>query len=150
LDCYVLPRLGSKPIAEIDRGEVKEILDVLDAKGNIPTLTKVRGIIGQIFKFAINHEALGIKEDPTLYLRGKGVFTTHIIKHRAALTEPKEIGALMRSIEDYGNGELRTKTQTALALKFSALTFCRPGEISKAEWTEIDPSSQLWRIPAKK
>ena len=150
LDCYILQRLGGKSIVEIGRKEVKEILDSLDAKGNIPTLKKVRRIIGQIFQFAINHEIPGIKEDPTLYLRNKGMFTSHIVRHRAALTEPREIGALMRSIENYGDSELRTKVQTAFALKFSALTFCRPGEISKAEWTEIDLNTQLWCIPAKK
>jgi integrase len=150
LNCYILQRFGNKPIIEIGRREVKEVLYTFDAKGNIPTLKKVRRIIGQIFQFAINHEILGVKEDPTLYLRNKGMFTSHIVRHRAALTEPREIGALMRSIESYGNSELRTKVQTALALKFSALTFYRPGEISKAEWAEIDLNTQLWRIPAKK
>ena len=150
LDRYILPRIGEKPIAEIGRREVKEILDTLDAGGKIPTLKKVRGIIGQIFQFAINQEISGVKEDPTLYLRGKGVFTTHIVRHRSALTEPKDIGALMSAIENYADSELRTKIQTALALKFSALTFCRPGEISKAEWSEIKWDRQLWIIPTEK
>lgn len=147
---YILPRLGSKPIAEISRREIKEILDTLDARGSFPTLKKVRGIIGQVFQFAINHEIPGVKEDPTLYLRGKGIFTTHTVRHRSALTDPRDIGALMRGIESYGDSELGTRVQTAIALKFTALTFCRPGEISRAEWTEIDFDAQLWRIPAKK
>ena len=37
-----------------------------------------------------------------------------------------------------------------MALKFSALTFCRPGEIRRAEWDEIDWENKLWRIPAEK
>ena len=36
------------------------------------------------------------------------------------------------------------------ALKFSALVFCRPGEIRQAEWCEIDFDNAEWRIPAEK
>ena len=35
---------------------------------------------------------------------------------------------------------------THLALKFSALTFARPGEVRRAEWSEIDWENELWRI----
>lgn len=37
-----------------------------------------------------------------------------------------------------------------LALKFSAYTFCRPGEIRHAEWTEINWKKVEWRIPGEK
>ena len=33
---------------------------------------------------------------------------------------------------------------------FSALTFCRPGPVRYAEWTEIDFSGSQWIIPAEK
>jgi integrase len=36
------------------------------------------------------------------------------------------------------------------ALLFSALTFCRPGEIRHAEWGEIDLEKREWRIGAEK
>jgi integrase len=52
----------------------------------------------------------------------------------------------MLAIESY-----RESSQlTHLALKFSALTFCRPGEIRRAEWDEIDWENKLWRIPTEK
>jgi integrase len=35
-------------------------------------------------------------------------------------------------------------------LKFSALVFCRPGEIRHAEWTEVDFEKEEWRIPPEK
>ena len=150
LDRYIFPRLGGKPIASIGRREVKEILDMLDRCGNIPTLKKVRSIVGQVFRYAVNQEIPGVNEDPTLYLRGKGIFTTSIVRHRAFLMEPKDIARLMRAIEGYADPEIRIKTQTALALKFSALVFCRPGEIAKAEWSEFDFGRRLWTIPASK
>jgi integrase len=36
------------------------------------------------------------------------------------------------------------------ALKLSALLFVRPGELRRAEWSEIDVSNREWRIPASK
>jgi integrase len=36
------------------------------------------------------------------------------------------------------------------ALKFQAYTFVRPGELRKAEWSEIDTREALWKIPAEK
>ncbi|HLF97638.1 MAG TPA: site-specific integrase, partial [Methylococcaceae bacterium] len=66
-------------------------------------------------------------------------------KHRSAITDEKEVGELMRNIEAY-NGTLVTRC----ALKLSAYTFCRPGEICHMEWAEIDVDKAEWRIPAHK
>jgi integrase len=52
----------------------------------------------------------------------------------------------MKAIFSYEESSL----QTCIALKFSALTFCRPGEIRHAEWSELDLENNLWRIPAEK
>ena len=52
----------------------------------------------------------------------------------------------MKAITSYRQNGLIT----SLAMRFSALTFCRPGEIRKAEWTEIDFGEKLWRIPPTK
>jgi integrase len=35
-------------------------------------------------------------------------------------------------------------------LKFSALTFCRPGEIRKGEWKEVDFEKAQWNLSAEK
>jgi integrase len=146
LDCYILPRLGDKPIAEIGKAEVKEILDTLEARGKIASIKKVRSIVGQVFQFASLQEIPGVQFDPTALLRAKGLFTAHKVKHMAALTTPKDVAALMKAIFAYEEASL----QTCLALKFSALTFARPGEVRHAEWTEFDFDANLWRIPAEK
>ncbi len=52
----------------------------------------------------------------------------------------------MRAIDGYAE----SNRLTHLALLFSALTFCRPGEVRRAEWAEIDWENKLWRIPAEK
>lgn len=146
LSCYVFPRIGDKPIAEVTKHEVKAILDSLDARGTTYSIKRVRGIIGNIFKYALLQDVPGVQNDPTMLLKGKGLFSSHKGKHLACLTSPKEVAGLMKSILAYGDKSL----QTCLALKFSALTFARPGEVRHAEWAEIDWADKLWRIPAEK
>jgi integrase len=51
----------------------------------------------------------------------------------------------MRAIAGYHGAAL-----TGIALKIHAYTFCRPGEIRKAEWAEIDFDKSMWIIPSKK
>jgi Integrase len=51
----------------------------------------------------------------------------------------------MRAIDTY-KGSIVVRH----ALLFSALTFCRPGEIRQAEWQEIDFKEKVWIIPESK
>ena len=75
----------------------------------------------------------------------KGAITNRIPKPRAAITTPDEVGALMRAIDGFA-GTYTVKC----ALQMCALTFCRPGEVRTAEWTEFDFKENLWRIPGNK
>lgn len=144
LNLHVLPRIGCLPIAEIGKSDVKAILDNLQAQEKFETLKKVRSIVSQILQYAMDHELPDVMIDWTHQLKRQ--YSSPPVKHRAAITEPAKVGELMRAIEAYKEVNLLT----AIALKFSAYTFCRPGEIRNAEWAEIDWKNKLWRIPANK
>ncbi len=144
LNLHVLPFIGDSPMVEITKAEVKAILDSLQAQEKFETLKRTRSIISQVFQHALDSEVPGVIVDWTTQLRRQ--YSSPPAKNRAALTTPQAVGKLMRSIEGYKAVSL----QTALALKFSALTFCRPGEIRHAEWAEIDEANTLWRIPPTK
>lgn len=64
--------------------------------------------------------------------------------HYAAITEPVQAGALLRSIDNY-NGH----AYAAAVMKLSPLVFLRPDELRVAEWSEIDLDAAQWRIPAE-
>jgi len=145
LHLHVYPAIGEKAIKDVGKAEVRGILDSLQAQKKAPTLKKVRGAVSQILRYAIDREIPGVEVDWAAQLRGKQ-YSNPEPKHRAALTTPQEVGTLMRAIESYRD----TSQLTALALHFSALTFCRPGEVRNAEWSEIDWLEKLWRIPSDK
>ena len=71
----------------------------------------------------------------------RGALKAPKVRHRAAITDEKRLGALLAAIDAYdGWPTLRC------ALQFAALTFARPGEVRGATWAEIDVEEAVWRI----
>lgn len=145
LELYAFPRFGDKPVADVGKDDIKPVLDTLQAQQKFPTLSKVRSILSQILQYAQDKEIPGVTADWTGQFRRQYSASTPQ-RHRAAITDPRRVKDLMKAIDAYEDVSLLT----CLALKFSALTFCRPGEVRHAEWAEIDFERKLWRIPASK
>ena len=135
------PIIGERPIQEISAPELLTVLRKVEAKGRYELARRLRSTCGMVFRYAV---ATGRADrDPSADLRG--ALTVPQVEHRAAITDPAEIGALLRAIEGY-LGHFGTKA----ALKLLALMFVRPGEIRHAEWSEFDLDAAQWRIPAVK
>ncbi|KFN39993.1 integrase [Smithella sp. F21] len=141
LEQNVFPYIGSKPISQIKAPELLGVLRRIEARGIVHSAHNIRGICGQIFRYAV---ATGRAEhDPSAALRG--ALTPVKTIHRAAITEPERAGELLRAIDGY-----RGSFVVQCALKFAPLTFVRPGELRHAEWSEIDFDKSEWNIPADK
>ena len=140
LNRYILPELGNFTLNEITSGVILKLCRKIEARGTIETAARVKVVIGQIFRYAIATDRA--ETDPTSAL--KGALATKPVKHMATLTSEKDIFCLMKNINAYPYAVVRC------ALKLSALTFCRPGEIRHAEWSEFDFKTCEWRIPAEK
>lgn len=141
LENDVFPYIGKRPIDQIDALELLEVMQRMEARGVIDTTHRALQNCGQIFRYGVLTRRCS--RDPSGDLRG--ALTPVITKHHASITEPKQIAGLLRAIDDY-----QGSFASMCALKLSALTFCRPGEIRHAEWIEIDFGSKQWRIPAEK
>lgn len=141
LEQNVFPHIGSKPISHIKAPELLGVLRRIEARGILHSAHNIRGICGQIFRYAV---ATGRAEhDPSAALRG--ALTPVKTIHRAAITDPERAGDLLRSIDGY-----RGSFAVQCALKLAPLTFVRPGELQHAEWSEIDLEKAEWNIPAHK
>lgn len=141
LEANVYPFIGDLPISVLTPQDVLPLLRRIEERRAFEVASRVLGICSLVFRYGV---AIGVvTSDPCRDL--KGALVPHKKGQFAALTKPKDVGALMMAIEDYkGSGVVRA------ALRFSALTFCRPGEIRKAEWCEIDWEGKEWTIPAAK
>ncbi|MQA40429.1 tyrosine-type recombinase/integrase [Rugamonas aquatica] len=137
----LFPYIGALPISTIKPRDVLITVQRMEARGAVESAHRVRQVCGQVFRFAV---ASGlIERDITADL--KGALASPKKTHYAAITDPKRVGALMRSIYGY-----QGHPYAIAALKLSALLFVRPGELRAAEWTEIDFDAAEWRIPGVK
>jgi len=133
------PVIGGKPVTEITPPEILALLRTVERRKHYETARRLRSVIGRVFRYAI---ATGRAEaDPTQALRG--ALITPVVKHRAAITDSKAFGGLLRAIDGF-----QGQPTTTAALKLSAFLLCRPGELRAAVWSEFDLSAAVWTIPA--
>jgi integrase len=133
--------LAKRPISAITPAEILLLLQRIEKTGRRETARRLRGTIGSVFRHAI--VTLRATNDPTFALRG--ALLTPNVRHRAAITDERELGALMCSIDEYdGWPTLRA------ALQLVALTMTRPGDVRHMRRSEIVFPRAVWRIPAER
>lgn len=141
LENDLFPYLGNRPIADIKAPELLAVLRRVEARGALDTAHRIRSITGQVCRYAV---ATGRAErDPSGDLRG--ALPQPVDGHFASITDPKEVGALLRAIDGY-QGSFVVKC----ALLLAPLLIVRPGELRHAEWVEIDLDEAVWNIPGSK
>jgi len=133
--------LEKRPIAEITAAEILQLLKRIEVSGRRETARRLRGLIGSVFRYAI--VTLRANGDPTVALHG--ALLAPKVQHRAAIVDERRLGGLMRAIDEYDGWP----TVTA-ALKFTALTFARPGEVRGAKRAEFHLENAVWRIPEER
>lgn len=141
LELHIFPWIGHKPVNDISPAELLSVVRRIEGKGSIDTAHSAFQNCGQIFRYAIATQRAA--HNPTNDLRG--ALQPIRRKHHAAITEPKAISGLLRATYNY-DGHYVTK----YALKLAPLLFVRPGELRKAEWSEIDFNAAEWKIPGSK
>lgn len=141
LELDIYPRLGSRPIEEITPMELLQALRKIQARGALDTARRVRQICGRILRYGVHTGR--VERDCSVDLAG--ALPPPKRRHHASITDPAEVGALLRAIDGYRGSEI-----TRLALKLAPLVFVRPGELRAAEWQEIKLDANEWRISAER
>lgn len=140
LELDVFPFLGTRPIGEIKAPELLEVLRRVEVR-SLETAHRLKIACGQVFRYAV---ATGRAErNPATDLRGALPPVKN--KNFAAPTDPRQIAPLLRAIDAY-QGSFVVKC----ALRLAPLVFVRPGELRKAEWSEIDFDAAEWNIPGER
>lgn len=139
LELHVFPALGRLPLSGITAPMIGDTLRLVENRGTIDMAHRLRQIVGQVFRYGI--QTGRCERDPASDLRG--ALKPHIVKHYAAILDPKEVGGLMRAIDSY-SGAIHTR----IALALSALWFQRPGNIRQLEWAWIDFDKAMLTIPS--
>ncbi|MGO4416851.1 tyrosine-type recombinase/integrase [Cupriavidus sp. KB_39] len=140
LERDVFPWLGSRPIADIKPPELLTVLRRIEVRV-VETAHRAKQNCGQVFRYAV---ATGRAErDITVDLNG--ALTPWKPEHFPSITDPEQIGPLLRDIYAY-KGSFEVKS----ALRMAPHVFLRPGELRLAEWSEFDLEAARWEVPAER
>ena len=141
LEKSVFPLIGKRPIAEMKAPDFLALLRRLEEQKQLYSVKRISIVCGMIMRFAV---AAGKAEaDPTPALRGS--LKAHKTKHLAAMTDPKQVGRLLRTIDAYPGSFV-----VSTALKIAPYVFVRPGELQHARWEDIDFYACEWRYTTSK
>jgi len=133
-EAHVFPVIGNMAINTIKSPDIFNLIKPLFDR--LETAHRVRSDIAAAFSYAIAH---GFTDyDPAQAVSTQ--IPTQKAKHRAALTEPKDVAQLLRDIGSYQGTFV-----VQCAFRLSPLLFQRPGEIRQMEWKDIDLEAKEWR-----
>jgi integrase len=135
------PWLGSRPVKEITAPELLMAIRRVESRGANELAHRALRIASQVFQYGIATSL--VDRNPAVDIRG--ALEPVIATHHASITDPQEVGALLRAIDGY-TGTLAVKC----ALRLAPMIFVRPGELRQAEWSEVDLDRGEWNLPASK
>ena len=136
-----LAPIAKRPVSDLKPVDVLAALKRIEARGKHETARRCRSFASRVFRYAA---ATGrVESVPTALLRG--ALVTPKVTHHGAILEPEGLGELLRSIDAYSGNAI-----TRLAMQLLPHVMARPGELRKAEWSELDLESAVWKIPAER
>lgn len=141
LEASIFPEIGPRPITELGAPDFLAVIHRTEARGCLEMAHRLAQLCGQVTRYA---RLAGIVQADAASGLTEALAPAPV-RHHAAITSPKEIGALLRAIDAYP-GEVVTR----YALKILPYVFVRSGELRAAPWAEIDLDAATWLIPAER
>lgn len=133
--------LHNRPIDQINAAELLYVLKPIERSGRRETAKKLRATFSAIFRLAM--VTMRAPADPSAAL--KDALLPPKVKGRAAITDEKEFGQLLRRLDGYTGWPV-----IPAAMKFQILTCTRPGETRGARMGEFDLEARTWTIPPER
>jgi integrase len=141
LERYVFPKLGARLIADVGAQDIHAMLKPIQDQEKYETASRVLTVCHQVCDYAMFSER--ITRNPAAPV--KHLLTKPKPTHFAAVTDPKDIGKLLRMLAAYEGSPA-----VMAALNLAPLWFVRPGELRHAKWAAIDLDAAEWRFRVSK
>lgn len=135
----VLPTLGKRPIYDIQRHDLLEVLAKIERRKAFSQAEKLRGWFNQMFRFALV-KVPGLQHNPAFDLDVVAI-PAPPVRHNPHL-RLEELPECLRMLRNYP-GRLNTQ----LGLRMLLLTGVRTGELRLATPTQFHLDQGLWIIP---
>jgi len=141
LEVDILPWIGSMPIAKVTARDVLDCLKRVASRGAEETASRLKTTCSGIFCYAVvNYD---LSHDPTTSI--KGFLKGRKKRHYPCLTDPKEVGALLRALPKH-KGTFIVHS----ALLLAPYVFLRIGELRQLKWEYVNLEACTITIPAER
>lgn len=137
----LLPHLGNRPITEITRPELVDVVRKVEKRGTLNAAQKIRQWLNHIFRYALAKGVTNNNPASDLHFIAAPVPPA---KHHPYLPL-EEMPAFLRELQNYQGHPL-----TQYAVRLLMLTAVRPGELRLARWEEFDLEQALWIVPKER
>jgi integrase len=135
----LIPKLGSRPIADITRRDVVELIEVIADSGRKYAAHKLFNYVSKLFAWAIARHIYGLETSPCTGVKPSEIAGKK--EPRQRVLSDSEIRALWKATEGLGY-------PAAPFVRLLLLTGQRLREVAEMTWSEIDIDKVLWTIPA--
>ena len=139
LERFAFPRIGGRPVSEVNSADVLEILTPI-WHVKMQTARKVRHRIRAVLEWAI---AMNYRTDNPCDRVAPVLGPQQVlVEHMQALPH-QQVAATVATVRASDANPV-----VKLAFEFLVLTAVRSGEVRGARWDEMDTKARVWTIPA--
>ena len=156
LETYVLPRWGDRPVDQVTKRDVRELLEDL-ADGKLAARGKptkvaprnLKALLSKLFDWAADRGVLA--GNPAAGVKLPHRVREHLKRGgKDRVLSDEEIGVLWSELEELEADARRRKLLpvSAAAFRLILLTAQRPGEVLRMRWRDIEDGT-WWMVPAE-
>lgn len=138
LDTTFFPAIGEKSVVDLVPADILEAVRPAQERGRIQTAHRLVQLAGQILQHAFIRGQVKFNVARGITGALPPLRTTSF----AAITEPREIGRLLRAVDNYAG-----HPSIVYFLKILPYVFTRPSELRLAEWSEINFEERMVTVP---
>lgn len=143
LELHIFPWIGGYAVESVAPTELVRCLHRIKERGHLETAQRVREAVQHVFQYAVD---VGALEPAQNFVNNRtAALPAPRSRHFAAITDPVQLGQLLRDIRGYKGNVI-----TRAALQLSPLLFQRPGQLRLANWEDVDLDVAMWRCPPEK
>jgi integrase len=133
---HILPAMGNRPVGEVRRADVVELLDEIEHKRGLrQTVNRVRETLVAFFEYAIERELVDANPAAGARRRRK------LERKRRRMLNPDEIRALWNGLDSL-------RDPVPAFVRTLMLTGCRRENARAMRWSEIEDG--VWTVPGDK
>ena len=133
------PYLGVRDIGSIEPVELLAVVQKVEDRGALDVAHRVLLTAHSVWCHAVATGRATRDITPDI----KKALKPHLKKNLSAITDPLEVGALLRASYAYKGGAI-----VRAALRLAPILFQRPGNLRTMRWEDLNLEAGLWAIPS--